>query len=213
MKMKLVALVCAGLFTTLAYGEEAVVIDSKLLGDQPATLKPNEAAPAAAPADTTPIDSQADMNLQRTLKGGKLSIREKTALAKAEMSKKNLATSEEFLVANKAKPGVVTLPSGVQYKILRAGKGKKATDNSNVDCRYRGMLVDGTEFEKTDAKKPSTLKVSGFLPGLKEAVKLMPAGSKWEIIVPPQLAYGQQGNRGVAPNAVLIYEMEILGVR
>ena len=213
--MKLVALVCVGLFATLAYGEEAVVIDSKLLGEQPATSKTNEVAPvpAPAPADTTPIDSQADMNLQRTLKGGKLSIREKTALAKAEMAKNNLTTSEEFLVANKAKPGVVTLPSGVQYKILRAGKGKKATDNSNVDCRYRGMLVDGTEFEKTDAKKPSALKVSGFLPGLKEAIKLMPAGSKWEIVVPPQLAYGPQGNRGVAPNAVLIYEMEILGVR
>lgn len=211
MTMKLL-LVGFGLFATLAYGEEGVVIDSQLLGEKPAASKTEGAASAPEPVQT-PLNALSDMNLQRLQKGGKMSLREKAALDKAEKANTNLVAGGEFLAANKAKPGVVTLPSGVQYKVLRAGKGKKATDASTVDCRYRGMLVDNTVFDKTDTKKPSSLKVSGFLPGLQEAVKLMPAGSKWEIVIPPQLAYGSLGNRGVAPNAVLIYEMEILAVR
>jgi FKBP-type peptidyl-prolyl cis-trans isomerase FklB len=75
------------------------------------------------------------------------------------------------------------------------------------------MLINGTTVDKSDAKKPSSLRVAGFLEGLKQAVKLMPTGSKWEIVIPPQLAYGAFGNRGVGPNAVLVYEMEILGVK
>jgi FKBP-type peptidyl-prolyl cis-trans isomerase len=101
----------------------------------------------------------------------------------------------------------------VQYKILRAGKGKKPTETSLVRCRYKGKLIDGSTIDKTDDKKPSTMDVSGFLAGLKEAVQLMATGSKWEVVIPPQLAYGAIGNRGVGPNAVLIYEVEILGVK
>jgi FKBP-type peptidyl-prolyl cis-trans isomerase len=101
----------------------------------------------------------------------------------------------------------------VQYKIMRAGQGKKPAEDSVVRCRFKGKLVDGSIIDKSDNKKPSSMHVSGLVEGLKEAVKLMPAGSKWEIVVPPQLAYGTFGNRGVGPNAVLVYEMEILGIK
>ena len=129
------------------------------------------------------------------------------------MADSNKQAGDNFLAANKAKPGVVTLPSGVQYKILRAGKGMKPTEDNFVRCRYKGTLIDGSIIDKSDEKKPVSMHVAGFLAGLKEAVMLMPTGSKWEIVIPPQLAYGAFGNRGVGPNAVLIYEMEILGVK
>jgi FKBP-type peptidyl-prolyl cis-trans isomerase len=193
-----------------AHAEQAVVIDTQSIGTQPAATKgeANVAAPTA--------DPQADANAanrERVLKGGKLSPREKREVAKAAVADSNLQAGASFLEANRIKPGVVSLPSGVQYKILRAGKGKKPTETSLVRCRYKGKLIDGSTIDKTDDKKPSTMDVSGFLAGLKEAVQLMATGSKWEVVIPPQLAYGAIGNRGVGPNAVLIYEVEILGVK
>jgi FKBP-type peptidyl-prolyl cis-trans isomerase len=80
-------------------------------------------------------------------------------------------------------------------------------------CRYKGYLVDGSTFDKTDERRPSLMNVAGFVPGLREAVKLMPTGSKWEIVVPPELGFGPVGNRGVGGNAVVIYQMEILSVK
>jgi len=207
MKFKWVVLLGLGLTVNQA-GAESVVIDSKMIGEQPATPKA-DAATTAQPADA---DSN-EAAKERALKGSKLSPREKAQVAKAATADANLQEGESFLAANKAKKGVVTLPSGLQYKVLRAGKGKKPTDDSVVRCRYKGTLIDGSSIDKTDDKKPSDLKVAGFLAGLKEAVKLMPSGSKWEIVIPPSLAYGTQGNRGVGPNAVLIYQMEIVGIK
>ena len=80
-------------------------------------------------------------------------------------------------------------------------------------CRYVGMLINGRTFDRTDARKPAQMKIEGFVQGLREAVMQMPTGSKWEIVVPPQLAFGAMGNRGVTPNAVVKYEMEILSVK
>jgi FKBP-type peptidyl-prolyl cis-trans isomerase FklB len=195
-------------FGVQASADEPVVIDAQTLGvPQTSAASPN----AAAPADATAAANAA--NKEQFIKGGRVSPRERAALAKAEIAETNKQAGADFLAQNKAKPGVVSLPSGVQYKVLRAGKGKQPTEDSQVRCRYKGMLTDGSTIDKTDAKTPSTMHVAGFLPGLKEAVKLMPAGSKWEIVIPPQLAYGPIGNRGVGPNAVLIYEMEILGIK
>jgi len=82
-----------------------------------------------------------------------------------------------------------------------------------VRCRYKGTLIDGSAIDRSDDRKPSSLHVSGFVQGLREAVTLMPTGSKWQIVIPPQLAYGARGYHAVGPNAVVIYEMEILGVK
>ena len=106
----------------------------------------------------------------------------------------NRKAGEAFLAANKAKDGVVTLPSGLQYRILKAGDGGKPSDADTVECRYRGTLIDGTEFDRSDpAGQPATFKVAGVIPGWREALKLMPTGSKWQLFIPPQLAYGARG--------------------
>jgi FKBP-type peptidyl-prolyl cis-trans isomerase FklB len=158
-------------------------------------------------------DAQANAaNKELLLKGGKISPRQKAELVKAEKADANQQGTVNYLAANKVKPGVVTLASGVQYKVLKAGAGKRPTDANSVRCRYQGTLVDGTGFDKADDKAPTVLRVAGMLPGLQEAVKLMPVGAKWEVVVPPELAYGAKGNHGVGPNAVLIYVIEIAGI-
>ena len=127
----------------------------------------------------------------------------------------NRKAGEAFLAANKAKDGVVTLPSGLQYRILKAGDGRKPTDADTVECRYRGTLIDGTEFDRSDpAGQPATFKVAGVIPGWREALKRMPAGSKWQLFIPPQLAYGARGaGRAIGPNATLIFDLELLAVK
>jgi len=144
--------------------------------------------------------------------GGKFSPKQRAELAKAAMADSNQQVNAKILAAHQVKPGVITLASGVQYKILKTGAGKRPTDQSSIRCRYLGMLADGTPFDKGEEKSSMVLRVAGLLPGLNEAVKLMPAGSKWEVLIPPELAYGSQGNRVVGPNSALMYVIEILGV-
>jgi FKBP-type peptidyl-prolyl cis-trans isomerase len=108
---------------------------------------------------------------------------------------------------------VVSLPDGVQYQVLKQGSGKKPTDTGTVVCNYRGTHLDGTEFDANTAGKPATLKMSSMIPGLKEALKLMPAGSKWKIFIPSDLAYGERGaGADIGPNETLIFEVELLSV-
>lgn len=189
--------------------EEAVVINAQTIGDQPDASMSDVSAPTLTDA---PAESPADADSAPIHKGGRMSLRQKVAMDKAILSKLNRQQGDDFLAVNKARQDVITLPSGVQYKVLKANAGKNPTENSVVACRYRGTLTDETEFDKHDTKQPVALNVKGLLPGLKEAIKLMTAGSKWQIVVPPQLAYGDRGNRGVGPNAVLIYDMEIIAI-
>ena len=215
-KLKWILLLCLGLIALQTRADQAIVIDAQTIGEPPAASKPNSNSPTQAVAPVTaavaPAES-AESETDRILKSGKVSPKQKAEIMKAELLISNKRESEAFLSANKAKPGVVSLPSGVQYKILRPSKGKTPSDNSAVVCRYRGTLIDGTSFDKSDAKKPLTLKVSGLSAGLKEAIKLMPAGSKWQIFVPPQLGFGERGSQGAGPNAALIYEFEIISVK
>jgi len=132
-----------------------------------------------------------------------------------ELGEKNQIEGQAFLSANKTKEGVVTLPSGLQYKILKSGDGKKATANDMVVCQYRGKFIDGREFDSSySRKKPVSLPLKGIIRGWSEALELMPTGSKWELYVPPDLAYGAHGNRkvGIGPNATLVFEVELLSV-
>jgi FKBP-type peptidyl-prolyl cis-trans isomerase FklB len=129
----------------------------------------------------------------------------------------NKAKGDAFLAANKAKEGVVTTPSGLQYKIIKTAKGKKPDAKSTVECNYRGTLIDGTEFADTYKEgQPALLKLSdaNVIPGLKEALKLMPSGSKWQLFIPPYLAYLSHGAGSIiGPNETLVYEMELLSVK
>jgi FKBP-type peptidyl-prolyl cis-trans isomerase FklB len=128
------------------------------------------------------------------------------------VSDKNKKAGEDFVAQNAKKDGVVTLPSGLQYKVLKEGDGKKPTLDDKVVCNYRGALVDGTEFDNSK-DKPVTLPVKGVIKGWREALQLMPVGSKWQLVVPPQLGYGQRGaGARIGPNTTLVFEMELLSI-
>ncbi len=120
---------------------------------------------------------------------------------------------EAFLAANKSKEGVVTLPSGLQYKILTAGKGPKPTANDTVTCNYRGTLVNGKEFDSSYKRgEPVSFSVTGVIGGWTEALQLMPVGSKWQLFIPADLAYGDRGKGDIAPGETLIFEVELLSI-
>jgi FKBP-type peptidyl-prolyl cis-trans isomerase FklB len=128
----------------------------------------------------------------------------------------NKTEGETFLAANKDKEGVVTLPSGLQYKILTAGTGAKPTASDSVVCNYRGSLLDGTEFDSSAKHgKAATFEVDRVIKGWTEALQLMPVGSKWQLFIPSSLAYGERGGPGgaIGPNATLIFEVELLSIQ
>ncbi len=132
-----------------------------------------------------------------------------------EASDKNKAEGEAFLATNKSKEGVVTLPSGLQYKILTAGIGPKPTANDQVVCNYRGTLIDGTEFDSSYKRgKPATFGVGQVIKGWTEALQLMPIGSKWQLFIPSSLAYGERGGPGgaIGPNEALIFDVELISI-
>jgi FKBP-type peptidyl-prolyl cis-trans isomerase FklB len=121
---------------------------------------------------------------------------------------------EEFLAANKDKEGVVTLPSGMQYKILTAGSGPKPTASDTVSCNYKGTLLNGKEFDSSYKRgHPETFPVGGVIKGWTEALQLMPVGSKWQLFIPADLAYGDRGAGGdIGPGETLIFEVELLSI-
>jgi len=141
--------------------------------------------------------------------------RDKMTLAVKEFAEKNKKDGEAFLAANKAKEGIVTLPSGLQYKILKAGDGNKPGLDDKVVCQYRGTLLDGTQVDSSyERNEPSTFPLKGVIKGWTEALQLMPVGSKWQLFVPSTLGYGERGNgRSIGPNATLIFEVELLSIQ
>ncbi len=127
----------------------------------------------------------------------------------------NKKEGEAFLAANKSKEGVVTLPSGLQYKILQQGTGPKPTASDSVVCNYRGTLLNGTEFDSSYKRgQPATLGVGQVIPGWTEALQLMPVGSKWQLFIPSNLAYGARGaGSDIGPNSTLTFEVELLSIQ
>jgi FKBP-type peptidyl-prolyl cis-trans isomerase FklB len=127
----------------------------------------------------------------------------------------NKKEGEAFLASNKGKEGVVTLPSGLEYKILKEGNGPKPTASDSVVCNYRGTLINGTEFDSSYKRgQPATFPVNGVIKGWTEALQLMQVGSKWQLFVPSSLAYAERGAGGdIGPNATLIFEVELLSIQ
>jgi FKBP-type peptidyl-prolyl cis-trans isomerase len=138
---------------------------------------------------------------------------EEKMLVQGESNKK---AGETFLADNKTKEGVVALPSGLQYKILKEGTGPKPAATDTVVCNYKGTLLDNTEFDSSYKRgQPATFPVSGVIKGWTEALQLMPVGSKWQLFIPPDLAYGARGGPGggIGPNATLVFEVELMSIQ
>lgn len=133
---------------------------------------------------------------------------------KKESVGKNKAVGQKFLEENKKKSGVVTLPSGLQYQIVKEGTGPKPTAGDQVQVHYHGTLIDGTVFDSSvDRGEPITHSASGFISGWNEALLLMPTGSKWKLFIPSDLAYGDQGaGPQIQPGSTLIFDIELLKV-
>jgi len=136
-----------------------------------------------------------------------------SAIQKSE-GDKNLKEGEEFLAANKTKAGVVTLPSGLQYEIIKAGTGAKPKTTDQVKCHYHGTTIDGKVFDSSvERGEPATFPVDRVIPGWTEALQLMPVGSKWKLYIPANLAYGEQSpSAEIKPNSTLIFEVELLEI-
>jgi FKBP-type peptidyl-prolyl cis-trans isomerase FklB len=127
-------------------------------------------------------------------------------------AEKNKKDGEAFLDANKKKEGVKTLPSGLQYKVITDGTGASPKATDEVAVNYRGTLIDGTEFDKSEPGKPVSFPVNGVIRGWTEALQLMKPGSKWQLIIPSDLAYKETGSGPIGPNATLIFDVELLTV-
>ncbi len=152
---------------------------------------------------------------RNTMENFRKDMMAKQKMQMQEVSDKNKKEGETFLAENKKKEGVITLPSGLQYKVIKAGDGNlpKATDT--VTVHYKGTLIDGTEFDSSYGRgEPATFPVNGVIPGWTEALQLMKAGSKWQLFIPSNLAYGDRGAGGkIGPNSTLVFDVELLSIK
>ena len=154
-----------------------------------------------------------DQESREVLQAFSKEVRAKYEEKRKQLGEKNLKDGEAFLAANKAKPGIVTLPSGLQYKVIKEGTGEIPKANDRAKVHYRGTLIDGTEFDSSPTNQPAIFTVKGVIKGWTEALQLMKVGSKWQLFIPPNLAYGAAGSGAkIAPNSVLIFDVELAGV-
>ena len=156
-----------------------------------------------------------DEEIQQVMTSFQQEMMAKQSKKTGELAEKNQKEGDAFLAANKKKDSVVTLPSGLQYKVIVEGKGKMPALNDTVTTNYRGTLIDGTEFDNSYKRgEPASFPVSGVIPGWTEALQHMKVGSKWQLFVPSNLAYGERGaGQTIGPNAMLIFEVELLSIK
>jgi FKBP-type peptidyl-prolyl cis-trans isomerase FklB len=167
-----------------------------------------DALTGAEPHMTTQEMRQIMMELKRKIVAKHRQERQQAA-------EKNLAEAKAFLAENGKKDGVKTLPSGLQYTVLEAGSGKTPKAGDTVTVHYRGTLINGTEFDSSRKRNhPATFQVDRVIHGWTEALQLMQEGAKWQLFIPPDLAYGERGaGAKIPPNSALIFEVELLSVQ
>jgi len=153
--------------------------------------------------------------VQKELRAKAEEKRKQQEEARKQQGEKNKTEGAAFLAENKAKPGVTTLPSGLQYKVLTEGSGESPKATDVVTVNYKGTLTDGTEFDSSYTRgQPATFALNGVIKGWTEAVQLMKPGAKWQIVVPSDLAYGERGSGAkIAPNATLVFEIELISFK
>jgi len=168
---------------------------------------------AMADSNSTPLLTQAQ--IEETMQKFQQEMMVKQNEKANAMSGKNKNAGEMFLAENAKQEGVVVLPSGLQYKIIKAGNGPKPKLTDEVTTHYRGTLTDGREFDSSFKHgKPISFPVNGVIAGWTEALQLMPVGSKWQLFIPSNLAYGERGAGGtIGPNAALVFDIELLAIK
>jgi len=164
------------------------------------------------------VDVDIELLIQglRDASAGKTQLTEEQAGEAVQAFEKDIVAkqsqeSKDFLTNNKKKPGVKTTPSGLQYKVIKAGKGPKPKGTDAVTVTYRGTFINGNEFDSSGGK-PFTIPVGQVIEGWKEALQLMDVGSKWQLFIPSELAYGEQGQPPIGPNTTLVFELELLQI-
>jgi FKBP-type peptidyl-prolyl cis-trans isomerase FklB len=221
MKLRLLASLGILFLVSQVYGEENLV-----LKNQKDKVSYSIGIEMGKNLKRQPIDIDPDIlakGIKDVLSGGKVLLTDQevsetmVAFQKemiAKLGEKNKAEGEAFLAENKKKEGVKTLPSGLQYKVIKAGSGKKPALSDTVTTHYRGTLIDGTEFDSSYLRgQPATFPVRGVIPGWTEALQLMEVGAKWQLFIPSNLAYGERGaGRIIGPNTTLIFEIELISI-
>jgi FKBP-type peptidyl-prolyl cis-trans isomerase len=157
----------------------------------------------------------ADSVLQAALQRFSETIQTAMAEEAAAEGQANLEEGQQYMAENGAKPGVTTTESGVQYEVLQEGSGPRPQATDQVTIHYRGTLIDGTEFDSSHTRgQPTQFGVNGVIPGFTEALQLMPVGSKYRVVIPAHLAYGEAGGPGgaIGPNETLIFEIELISI-
>lgn len=154
-----------------------------------------------------------DEEMRKIMRDFQTAMRERAKAESKAAGIKNQAEADKFLAENKGKEGVITLESGLQYKVLREGTGKQPTTADKVRTNYAGKLLDGTEFDSSYKRNaPMDFEITRVIPGWTEALLLMKEGAKWELYIPPNLAYGERGSSSIPPNSALIFEVELLEI-
>lgn len=155
-----------------------------------------------------------DKEIRTALNGLQSDLRRAQVRSNKAAAEKNARQGLDFMAAYKKRPGVQTLPNGVAYTVIKAGHGPQPVETDSVIVRYRGTLIDGTEFDATEGDQTATLRVLQTIMGWREALKAMPVGSAWQIVVPHLLAYGERGAGGViGPNQTLVFDIELVGIK
>lgn len=155
-----------------------------------------------------------EKDLRATLTALTKDLRRSMVANQKELAERNMKRGTEFMAAYKARPGVQVLSNGTAYRVLQQGSGAKPSEGQEVIVKYRGTSTDGAEFDATEDGKTAIMKVNQVIMGWREALKQMPSGAKWEIVIPPNLAYGERGvGASIGPNETLVFEVELVGIK
>jgi FKBP-type peptidyl-prolyl cis-trans isomerase FklB len=156
----------------------------------------------------------AEKDIRQMMSDYQTQARQRAGTKRQQALQDNKKKGDAYLAQYKVQAGVLELPNGVLYKVIKQGTGKKPMESDMVEVNYRGALTNGTEFDATEPGKPANLKVSALIPGWKQALSMMPTGSKWQIVIPSVLAYGERGvGTEIGPNEVLVFDLELLGIK
>jgi FKBP-type peptidyl-prolyl cis-trans isomerase len=152
--------------------------------------------------------------LRSVLNGFQSDLRRNMKTKRTLEAAENVRSGKKFLEENKQKPGVITLPNGLQYREIKAGDGKKPSETDTITCNYKGTLINGTQFDASEAGKPATMNLAQIIPGMRQALMLMPVGAHWQVFIPSPLAYGPRSvGADIGANATLIFDLELVSIK